>query len=286
MEMSEEIYANVDEAGNNRADSSDSEQSYEDVYLNEDNLQTQRAKSSKQSESPGEKCYRLTTVCLLLMCFLLLTAITVLWIKLSILNTEKAKLETSHNNLTKEKDQLQTSYSNLTKERDQLQTSYSYLTKERDQLQSSYSNLAKERDQLHKQINGFQTLSSLYSEGWRYFGFHIYYISTETKDWSRSRQDCIRRGADLVIINSKEEQEFLAKMLGSKRAWIGLSDRDEEGVWKWVDGTPLTTAFWHSEEPNDSGGEDCAEISDKQGNIMWNDLPCSANIILVCEKVF
>ncbi|GAA6094118.1 uncharacterized protein LOC113659248 [Tachysurus ichikawai] len=349
MEMSEEIYENVEEAADNRADSSDSEQSYEDVYVNEDNLQTQRAKSFKQSESSvtginfaGKKCYRLTTVCLLLLCFLLLTAITVLWIKFSILNTETAKLETSHNNLTierdqlqtsnsnltkerdqlktsynnlakerdqlqnssniptkkidqlqtsyntltKERDQLQTSYSNLTKERDQSQTSYNNLTKERDQLQTSYNTLAKERDQLHKQINGFQSFCLLFSEGWRYFDFHIYYTSNEKKIWGESRQDCRRRGADLVIINSKEEHEFLAKMMGSDRAWIGLRDRDTEGMWKWVDGTPLTTKFWCSGEPNDAGSdEDCAEISDSQENKIWNDMPCSTKLIWVCEKV-
>lgn len=37
-------------------------------------------------------------------------------------------------------------------------------------------------------------------------------------------------------------QEFLIKQLAARRAWIGLSDRNTEGTWKWVDGTALTTA--------------------------------------------
>ncbi|KAK3507545.1 hypothetical protein QTP70_028447, partial [Hemibagrus guttatus] len=95
------------------------------------------------------RCCRLTAVCVvLLLCVLLLAAITVLWIKFYILNAENNQLQTSYNNLTKERDQLQSSYNNLTKERDQLQSSYNNLTKERDQLQSSYNNLTKERDQL------------------------------------------------------------------------------------------------------------------------------------------
>nr|XP_029481887.1 C-type lectin domain family 4 member E-like [Oncorhynchus nerka] len=75
--------------------------------------------------------------------------------------------------------------------------------------------------------------------GWRFFGSSWYYISTETKSWEESRKDCKRRGADLVIINSKEEQEFnngFQKM----RYWIGLSDIEMESTTTWVDGTPPT----------------------------------------------
>ncbi|XP_058240771.1 C-type lectin domain family 4 member M-like [Hemibagrus wyckioides] len=96
--------------------------------------------------------------------------------------------------------------------------------------------------------------------GWIYFSPSIYYISNEGKTWTESRQDCIGREADLVIINTKEEQEFLTTHLGNREAWIGLSDRDREGVWKWVDGTPLITDSWESGEPNNVGDEDCAVI--------------------------
>ncbi|KAG7313947.1 hypothetical protein KOW79_022443 [Hemibagrus wyckioides] len=235
------------------------------------------------------RCCRLTAVCVvLLLCVLLLAAITVLWIKFYILNIEHTQLQTSYNNLTKERDQLQSnqlqsSYNNLTIERDQLQSSYNNLTIERDQLQSSY-NLTKERDQLQKERDGYQkTLCDLYK--WRCFSFNssFYVMSNESKSWEESRKDCMDKGADLLIINSKEEQEFIGKQLVRHETWIGLSDREKEGEWKWVDGTPLTTAFWNGGEPNDKGGEDCVVIYASSSST-WNDSHCSKKFPWICEK--
>uniref|UniRef100_A0A8C4HRM7 C-type lectin domain-containing protein n=1 Tax=Dicentrarchus labrax TaxID=13489 RepID=A0A8C4HRM7_DICLA len=118
-------------------------------------------------------------------------------------------------------------------------------------------------------------------EGWRYFYGSFYYISSIKRTWEASRDDCLQKGAELVIINSQEEQEFIRQY--KKSAWIGLTDRVTEGVWKWVDGTPLTTSFWRSGEPNNYYGrnEDCVEITNNGG---WNDLVCENEINWICEK--
>lgn len=41
---------------------------------------------------------------------------------------------------------------------------------------------------------------------WAKFGMSCYFKSTERKIWSDSKADCQSRGANLVIINNKEEQ--------------------------------------------------------------------------------
>ncbi|KAG9259782.1 CD209 antigen-like protein C, partial [Astyanax mexicanus] len=191
--------------------------------------------------STGSRCYRLAAVFLGLLCVLLLTAITLLWIQF--------------NHLTAERDQLQTSNTNLTAERDQLQTSYTNLTAERDQLQTTS---AKE---------------------WIFFDFSIYYVSTEKKKWTESRDDCRERGSDLLIINSREEQDFINMWRKGQQVWIGLSDGETEGVWKWVDGSELITKFWGAGEPNSNGDEDCVLT-----NWKWADYPCNHQFNWICEK--
>nr|XP_046183493.1 CD209 antigen-like protein A [Oncorhynchus gorbuscha] len=112
-----------------------------------------------------------------------------------------------------------------------------------DQLQTRYSNLTNERDQLQTEKAFLKmrltNLKRTCPEGWQKFESSWYFLSTETKTWKESREDCLERGADLVIINSDKEQTFLFNL--NRRVWIGLTDSLIEGTWKWVDGTPLTT---------------------------------------------
>ncbi|XP_049328196.1 asialoglycoprotein receptor 1-like [Astyanax mexicanus] len=251
-------------------------------------LKTQRA----ESRSAGSRRYRLAAVGLGLLCVLLLTAITVLWIQFNHLTAERDQLQTSNTNLTAERDPLQTSYTNLTAERDQLQTSYTNLTAERDQLQTSYTNLTAERDQLQTSNSNLTMerdgLQRRFSEvanrdGWMYFNSSLYYVSTEQKKWSESRNDCRKRGSDLVIINSREEQDFINMWRNGQQAWIGLK-RDTEGVWKWVDGSELTTGFWKDGEPNNPKGH-CVTTglgSDAAKN--WVNNPCYHQFVWICEK--
>uniref|UniRef100_A0A8C9ZG35 C-type lectin domain-containing protein n=1 Tax=Sander lucioperca TaxID=283035 RepID=A0A8C9ZG35_SANLU len=129
-----------------------------------------------------------------------------------------------------------------------------------------------------KRCSPSQTMSQ---GGWEYFNGSFYYISSIEKTWQQSRDDCRQKGADLVIINSKEEQDFTRKF--KKSLWIGLTDSETEGTWKWVDGTPLTTSYWISGEPNDVNDEDCVEIQNFYSEKSWNDRRCSLPLNWICE---
>ncbi|XP_031693490.1 C-type lectin domain family 4 member E-like isoform X1 [Oncorhynchus kisutch] len=147
--------------------------------------------------------------------------------------------------------------------------------------------LTEERDQQQREKDDFMEKFS--NPGWNKFDSCWYFVSSERKTWSESRQDCVERGADLVIVNSREKQRFLFAL--NKRAWIGLTDRETEGSWKWVDGTPLVTRYWTIDQPNNGGsvstfpGEDCAVLrkGQDQPENTWNYINCAVKSICICE---
>ena len=63
--------------------------------------------------------------------------------------------------------------------------------------------------------------------------------------------------------------------------WLGI--HEEEGDWKWLDGTPYSWHNWKSQDDN----ENCARILDEDSR-KWGDTRCddSGNTFqFICEKV-
>ncbi|XP_042588437.1 C-type lectin domain family 4 member M-like [Cyprinus carpio] len=155
-------------------------------------------------------------------------------------------------------------------------TNNSNCTQEKDQLTTGKGNLLNKTD--HLPVFGKDQCSD--NPKWITYKHSSYYISSEWKNWTDSRRDCLQRGADLVIINNKEEQEFIVNMTSANIVWIGLTDSDNEGVWKWVDGSTLTTRIWNPNEPNGKvGDEDCAV-----SQYSWADFPCNYTFVWICER--
>ncbi|XP_055990696.1 C-type lectin domain family 4 member E isoform X2 [Sorex fumeus] len=123
---------------------------------------------------------------------------------------------------------------------------------------------------------------------WVHFQSTCYFFSTNTLTWALSAKNCSDMGAQLVVINSVEEQEFLYHTKPPEREfYIGLTDRVVEDQWKWVDGTPFTKSlsFWDAGEPNNLATvEDCVTIRDSSNpRENWNDVPCFFNMFRICE---
>ncbi|CAL8402317.1 unnamed protein product [Boreogadus saida] len=126
-------------------------------------------------------------------------------------------------------------------------------------------------------------LDELTLQGWMLHDKSLYRVSTTKKGWRASREDCQKRKADLVVINSREElnqvSRFVSRLVGS--SWIGLSDREKEGTHKWVDGTPMTSSWRHVKPRDDGGARDCV-VAGEDG---WSEERCDRLHHWICEKV-
>lgn len=128
---------------------------------------------------------------------------------------------------------------------------------------------------------------------------HFYeFVADEGITWAQAKllaadRTYYGRQGYLATLTSQEEAEFAGKQ-ASGAGWIGGSDEETEGEWKWmtgpeagtvfwrgqVNGTTPNFAFWNLNEPNDfrannTTGEDYAHITHPSIGIpgAWNDLP-------------
>ena len=105
-----------------------------------------------------------------------------------------------------------------------------------------------------------------------------------TLSWTGARQYCKAYGADLVVTNSKNEIFVLLSQAfksSRSRKWIGLSNIEQKGEYKWVDGTVPEDLPWDKGQPNeDENG--CANIN---GYGSVKDENCDNKRGYICEKI-
>ena len=56
-------------------------------------------------------------------------------------------------------------------------------------------------------------------------------------------------------------------MAGGKFLWLGMTDTEDEGVFRWLNGAPLTYSVWGGREPNGRTFENYGGLSTKSKKI-------------------
>ena len=70
------------------------------------------------------------------------------------------------------------------------------------------------------------------------------YKKIRCQDWHDAQRQAVEEGAHLVSINDEAEQHWLQVIFRSHSSWIGLTDVEKEGEWKWDSGEPVTYTNW------------------------------------------
>jgi hypothetical protein len=103
------------------------------------------------------------------------------------------------------------------------------------------------------------------------FGGHTYFLSNNQVEPETAHAAAIGLGGHLATISSAAENAFVSAM-HPDRMWIGFTDRDNEGTYRWVTNEPITYTNWAAGEPNNccgGPGEDWAVIN--WTGPTWND---------------
>lgn len=113
----------------------------------------------------------------------------------------------------------------------------------------------------------------------------VYLLVKEEKRYSDAEAYCQTRGGHLAMPKDEGANAAIAGYIteaGLSRVYIGVHDLHHEGVFTYVDLSPMTTfSKWRKGEPNNAyDDEDCAEM---MASGEWTDVACHPTMYFVCE---
>ncbi|ACK68026.1 C-type lectin domain protein [Rippkaea orientalis PCC 8801] len=98
------------------------------------------------------------------------------------------------------------------------------------------------------------------------------YFLTTLDTWTGAQAQAQAIGGNLVTVNDLEEHQFLLDTFGTAEPlWIGFTDQDEEGIFKWISGESVTFTNWVLAEPNNAGGGEDYTVMNVHLPGGWND---------------
>ncbi|XP_041711068.1 oxidized low-density lipoprotein receptor 1 isoform X4 [Coregonus clupeaformis] len=181
-----------------------------------------------------------------------------LYQNLTQISSELEQLRATHRNMIHAKEEaltvLQRELQNVYKTSGQLESAKHTGM----ELQRQVESLQEQKVALQSRVTEVVESCGRCLPGWELLNSVCYYFplsdSIPLKTWDRSRDNCIKQGADLAKIDSEEKQEFINKAIQALRYssgswhltgfWIGLKEEeDTEGTWTWLDGTELTQGY-------------------------------------------
>ncbi|NXP87421.1 MRC1 protein, partial [Passerina amoena] len=89
-------------------------------------------------------------------------------------------------------------------------------------------------------------------KGWKRYGFHCYFVGSALLTFSEANKTCEQSKAYLATVESRNEQTFLISLTGlrsERHFWIGLSDTEERGSFRWTNGETAHFTHWNTDMP-------------------------------------
>ncbi|KFQ29409.1 Macrophage mannose receptor 1, partial [Merops nubicus] len=117
-------------------------------------------------------------------------------------------------------------------------------------------------------------------------GFYCYSMAQLPATFSEAKQICEEnKVTSLVLILHRYEQAFFTSVIGfnpAKYFWIGLSDVEEQGTFKWASGEAVTFTHWNAGMRRESG---CVAMNTGASVGLWEVLKCEETNMFLCKQL-
>ncbi|NWS56614.1 MRC1 protein, partial [Chunga burmeisteri] len=123
-------------------------------------------------------------------------------------------------------------------------------------------------------------------KGWERHGFYCYLVGHTSVTFLEAKKTCERSTGYLTSIGNRYEQAYLTSLVGlssEKYFWIGLSDMEEQGVFKWVTGEGVLYTNWNAAMPGNEAG--CVALRTGNAAGLWDVQNCEVKAKFLCKKL-
>ncbi|KAF3692274.1 C-type lectin domain family 4 member M CD209 antigen-like protein 1 [Channa argus] len=244
----------------------ESEIIYEEVKTEEQACDTHPVIPENEKKAPFFTLLHLIAVGLGVICVILVSFVIALSIQLNKVTSEQQSQNTSFEKQKK----------GLIEERDRLNWTMETILEQETFYVKDYCVEKVCKPCLENWVL-FQSTCYLFSE---------YRFYSSWKNWDGSREDCRQRKADLVVIDSQEEQEFIKNHIKNYHDdnhgyWIGLRSINIMDTWMWVDKRNVTTMYWNTKK----AGKGLCALSLPNGDLLsnWQKTGCDMRNRWICE---
>lgn len=156
-------------------------------------------------------------------------------------------------------------------------------TSEVDVVKEQFNSFKKELETFQASLTKYKKI--LLFHGGKQSGDKVFVTNGLEENFENSQKTCKEAGGVLATPRNAAEnsaaQEILQTKGESTKAFLGISDLQVEGIFRYSSGEKIIFTNWNLGEPNNSkDNEDCVEIQD---NGKWNDIPCNLLRLVICE---
>ncbi|XP_053404782.1 asialoglycoprotein receptor 1-like [Mercenaria mercenaria] len=197
---------------------------------------------------------------------------------------QKSKTRETHHN--KQLAGFQDTIAILTTNVTSLAQKNDYLAAELEKKDDVINDIRLEIGKLRETQNNLVTKTIKCPSGWRKFNMHCYLFEDTIMTYTKAKYFCSSKEAHLVDIENKSENDFVVQFSKGKVTWIGMTDEETEGLWKWDrSGNNVTYTNWRPGQPNNlQESQHYGVIGAVHPRELWDDASINFRARVVCKN--